>query len=129
MRITIFLFLILFVTGCQHPEGPEVIGYGEEFDLKLGDQATIGPNNMTIEFLDVLGDSRCPENVFCVWAGNGEVQLRFAHQNIRLNTYLNPKDSTISNVNIQLLRLEPYPVAPVQIEKEDYQVRLLISKL
>lgn len=128
MRIHIFLFLMVFAIGCQSPEGPEVFSYGEEFDLKIGDKATIGPNDVTIEFVDVLGDSRCPTNVTCVWAGNGEVQIRFARKNLQLNTYLNPKDTTVSAVNIQLLRLEPYPVAPVQIEKEDYKVRLLITE-
>lgn len=123
-----YLLLMIFLGGCQNPGGSEVYRYGEEFELKLGEEARIGNDALAIEFVDVLEDSRCPSNVTCVWAGNGKVEIRFTRETLRLNTYLDPRDSTISNVNVELLSLKPYPEHPVQFEKEDYKVRILVTE-
>lgn len=61
-------------------------------------------------------------------AGNAKVKMRFNQNDIQLNTYLEPHDVAIEDVNIQLLSLEPYPEYPRQFEKEDYRVQLLITK-
>ena len=130
MRVHFLICVLIFLMGCQSPSGSEVKVYkfGDEFDLKLREKAVIGTKNGIVEFVDVLQDTRCPSNVNCIWAGNAEVKIRFIQTNTLLNTYLEPKDTTISNMHIQLLRLEPYPALPRQFEKEDYNVRLLITK-
>lgn len=128
MRILILLLLICFAIGCHNPKGIEVYSLDEEFELKIGERAIINSDGFIVEFMDVPEDSRCPINVACVWAGNGEVQIQFAKRDLKLNTYLSPKDTTVSGVNIKLLSLEPYPEDPVQIDKKNYKVRLLISK-
>ncbi len=126
---TLFLTCCLLILyACQSPLQYEVYDYGDEFELPLGEKVTIGRDKASVEFVDVLEDSRCPSNVTCVWAGNGKVQLRFDTDEIQLNTYLEPHEITLEDVNIQLLSLDPYPEHPRQFEKDDYKVRLLIAK-
>jgi hypothetical protein len=123
----LFCFLLIF-NACQSSLQHEVYNYGEEFELSLGEKSTIGRDNFSIEFVDVLEDSRCSSNVTCIWAGNGKVQLRFNTDDIQLNTYLEPQEMNLDEVNISLLSLDPYPEHPHQFDKEDYKVRLLIIK-
>jgi len=118
----------MMVTACQSSLTNELYNYGEEFELAFGEEVNVGLERIEIEFLDVLEDSRCPSNVTCVWAGNGEVEIRFSDEKIRLNTYLEPHVAAISNVDIQLISLNPYPEHPRQFKKEDYVIRLLITK-
>ncbi len=127
MRNFMMLSFLILSIGCQNPGEPESVTYGEEFELNLGESVIIGEKGESFEFVDVLEDSRCPSNVTCVWAGNGKVQLRFENHHLQLNTYIEPHDTTVPDVVVQLLSLAPYPETPRQFEKDDYKVRLLIT--
>lgn len=130
MRIHFFVCLLALLIGCQNPSGLEVnmYSYGDELELRLDEKVIIGAENKIVEFVDVLEDSRCPANVMCFWAGNGKVLLRFAQDDIQLNTYLEPQEAEMGDVNIQLVSLEPYPEYPGRIDKDDYKIRLLITR-
>lgn len=128
MKSVLLYLLLMIFSSCQSSLTHDLYNYGDEFVLGLGDEERIGSEKVSVKFVDVLEDSRCPSNVTCVWAGNGKVQLRFAQDNIQLNTYLKPHEATLGDVNIQLLSLDPYPEHPRQFEKDDYKVRLLITK-
>lgn len=126
---SLFIFLLLVVfAGCNSSLTHEANDYGDELTLAIGEKTSIGRDKISVEFVDVLEDSRCPSNVMCVWAGNGKVQIRFAKDTVQLNTYLEPHEVILDDVNIELLSLEPYPEQPRQFEKEDYKIRLLITK-
>ena len=42
---------------------------GDPFQLRINQTAVIIPDNISISFLDVREDSRCPASVACVWQG------------------------------------------------------------
>jgi len=44
-------------------------GLGEVFTIGIGQSAQIAEEDMAITFNEVIGDSRCPQNVNCVWEG------------------------------------------------------------
>src|ERR1041384_6590460 len=48
---------------------------GQEFELRIGQRAVIRKTNLTLRFVTVPEDSRCPSDVTCVWAGNARVEL------------------------------------------------------
>lgn len=128
MRHLSFLLLLMICTACQSSLTSGLYEYGDELELAIGGTARIGTDRVLVEFVDVLEDSRCPSNVVCVWAGNGKVRLKVENDVIMLNTYLDPKDTTIADLDVQLLNLAPYPEHPRQFEKNDYRIRLLITK-
>lgn len=128
MRIYFIFWLLIILSACKNPLTHELHDYGDEFELTLGDTVIVGVDKIPVEFIDVLEDSRCPSNVTCIWSGNGKVEIRFAQENIRLNTHLEPREVMLIDVKIQLLSLDPYPEHPFQIEKDDYKIRLLITK-
>ncbi|MDT5293210.1 MAG: hypothetical protein QOJ76_90, partial [Acidobacteriota bacterium] len=48
---------------------------GREFKIKVGRQVTLKGDGLRVRFVAVGNDSRCPEGVTCVWAGDAEVML------------------------------------------------------
>jgi len=69
---------------------------GEEFELRYGQTVDVGP--ITLKFIAVTEESRCPLNAMCVaaWEGNARIQLVAssgrASEIIELNT--NPMFNT-----------------------------------
>ena len=47
------------------------ISFGKSIEVELS-----GSEKMTLEFIDLLEDSRCPPNANCVWAGECSLTLK-----------------------------------------------------
>jgi hypothetical protein len=66
---------------------------GHAFSMKIGESITVGELRLT--FRSVEGDSRCPIDAACVWAGDGEIALRIEQGTkaavASLHTTLEPK--------------------------------------
>jgi hypothetical protein len=66
---------------------------GRAFSMKIGESITVGELRLT--FRSVEGDSRCPVDAVCVWAGDGEIALKIEQGNkaavAALHTTLEPK--------------------------------------
>ena len=116
-------------------------GLGEPFQLRINQTAIILPDNMSIRFLDVLEDSRCPAFVVCVWPGQVTVSLNITESSLPgssrvVNLTLGPSISNLpassANVDshtVELLQVEPHPMRDEQIPKSDYRVTLVASSL
>ncbi|MCH9659725.1 MAG: hypothetical protein K0U54_02315 [Bacteroidetes bacterium] len=82
---------------------------------------TIEIDDLLIEFVEVLEDSRCPKDVQCVWAGQAKVKLSVTESGmdpefVELVFGSRAKDRTIKNDNfyIEGLSLTPYPTSETQ---------------
>lgn len=92
---------------------------GQDFVLRVGQTAVIADEGFRARFVSLLGDSRCPRNVACVWAGQAQISVVASH----LNDESPPLTLTIvgegaqndtrlakwSGYTIELKRLVPYP--------------------
>ncbi|MBT8393572.1 MAG: hypothetical protein KJN66_01865 [Bacteroidia bacterium] len=128
MKLLHFSFFFLFSVAVQAQSNAN-LNYG----------TSIAFDEVDIEFVDVLEDSRCPKNVNCVQAGravvlvnvyaNGkfleERKLEFhpsGFSNESLNTIFNAEGSRITGLNLM-----PYPVALSKTPKEAYFLELAID--
>jgi hypothetical protein len=116
------------------PEGP-VVRTGEPFELRAGESASIEGADLTVTFLGVTGDSRCPLNVACVWAGDASVKIRLrkagladAEAELHSNGDQGPQEVTHDGYRIAFRKLEPYPRDGVTITPRDYVLTLLASR-
>jgi hypothetical protein len=100
----------------------------KEIQIKFGESVAMERGILTIKFKSLVGDSRCPQGVVCVWAGNAEVILEVSKNEIALNTLLDPKEKVVGDYNIQLQDVIPYPKAGEELKPEDYSVRIVVSK-
>ena len=100
----------------------------EEFWIKIGESVTLEKGSLTIKFISLAGDSRCPEGVICVWMGNAEVILEVSKNEIRLNTVLDPNEEVVGDYIIQLRDVIPYPKSGVEYMPENYSIKMVVSK-
>jgi hypothetical protein len=108
---------------------------GEEFSVKVGQQAKLDGADLALKFVGVTQDSRCPSNVNCVWAGNAEVSLEVVHGKctslLTLNTHTKSPASDeekVGGFRIKLVKLAPYPHTERKISPSDYIATFLVSK-
>ena len=74
MKLFLALLPLLLVSGCDNST-PSPARSQPEADLQLELEDTAKSDGLTITFEAVTGDSRCPEGVECVWAGEAHVRL------------------------------------------------------
>lgn len=91
--------------------------------VKLGVSETINLDTVSISFLEVITDSRCPRNVECMWAGEAKVKVRVATNDGKsteeIITFKNGVSALtdLFDTQLQFLKLTPYPDA--NVAKED----------
>ena len=132
---SIFLPFLLVLTSAfaQPVSRVKEAALDQEFELKLGQQVLIENERLRISFTGVAEDSRCPEGVQCVWAGNGKVMLilsktRKRASTMKLNTGVDPKQNTYQGYEVKLVSLNPYPKKDVKIKKREYVATLVVSR-
>jgi hypothetical protein len=138
----IFLLLICFsLIGCTHntdgyisdTETSITASLGQAFDIKVGQVASISSQQLSLTFLSVSQDSRCPKGVNCVWEGNGKVNIQLTSQGqtsdtIELNTATSlPSEATYLSYKISLLDLQPYPLEGSTIQQAEYRATVRVS--
>jgi len=90
-------------------------------------------SNGVIEIaLKEVKDSRCPEDVICIWEGSAAVALEVTKDKevtlITLHTYKGfRKDTLLFGYNIQLTDVKPYPRTGKSYELKDYKVTLNVT--
>jgi len=106
------------------------------FSLKLNQQGVLETGGLTLEFAELLEDSRCPRQVDCFWSGQGRLVIKVwltGQEPIafELNTLSSTNQDVISYeaYQIQLLSLDPYPETPEQqIALEDYRATIVVTR-
>ncbi len=82
--------------------------------LDKGMTGDIGPN-ATLTFVKVVGDSRCPQGVQCIWAGEVTIALKIAVgsaiEDFELSTHGSPS-RTVKGYGVDLVSFEACPGGP-----------------
>jgi hypothetical protein len=117
------------VTG-NTPTTTEVL-VDNEFELSVGQSAALTALGLTVQFDSVAGDSRCPRNVTCIWAGNAAVLVTpkrsgaIAYQ-AKLNSLVEPNSVTDGSDTLTLVGLAPEPDTRHPIAHGDYRARFVV---
>jgi len=119
--------------SAQRSRNAEVIRLGQEFGLKIDQEALIEGEDLAVRFEKALEDSRCPEDAVCVWAGNAKIRLKLSKQKqapatVELNTYIGAKSSSYLNYEIKLVTLKPLPKADKAVQPNEYIATLIVTK-
>jgi hypothetical protein len=103
----------------------------QQFTLSPGQTARIPAQGLEIRFDSVSGDSRCPDDVVCVWAGDASINLTLTRngqsRTVVVHTTLDPKVVTEGGVHISLVTLTPNTNSKKQIPQGEYRLQLLAS--
>ena len=103
---------------------------GKAFAMKIGDSFTL--NDLRLTFQRVAGDSRCPIDAVCVWAGDAEIALKLEQGNksavASLHTTLEPKKTEWNGYTISLVSVSPSRRAATDIDPAEYRAEIVVTR-
>ena len=132
---SIVISFVLLLISCfhQNPTSPCEAALNQEFDIKVGQERLIKGESISLRFVSVLEDSRCPTGVQCIHAGNGKIELVVKRskdeKRLELNTAMGPQQTTVDSYEIKLVNLSPYPKGERQIKTDDYVARVIVNRV
>jgi hypothetical protein len=132
--LLLILPVVLFaVSGCSGNQAAVKAGTGESFTIGVGQSGQVTGEDMVITFDEVIGDSRCPKNVTCIWAGIVSSQVTIAFKGDKYPMALNQPgltDQAIASFMGYTLtfRIDPYPQEGETIAAKDYKMTLTVTK-
>jgi hypothetical protein len=98
--------------------------------MKIGESVVI--NDLRLTFRSVEGDSRCPTDAVCVWAGDAEIALKIEQGSqaavAALHTTLEPKKTVWNGYTISLANVTPTQKAATSINPADYRAEVVVSR-
>jgi len=105
----------------------------EELVVRKGDQKMTSRGKITVKFVEIVEDSRCPPDVNCVWAGNAKIKVtlskgRKAAKTFELNSALNPRAIVFEGYDISLIDLTPRPGQKVKMVAMPPSATISITK-
>ena len=138
------IVLLLSCVACAHgTELPDEISpvqptafdaaSDERIEVRVGATATLPGTTISVTFVRVVSDGRCPKGVQCIWEGDAAVELRAGPagadtQTLTLHTNDRfERQATVGGVTVRLEQLEPYPEADKPIAADRYVVTLRAS--
>lgn len=141
------LAALMTATGCNGPATPDPaevdagrlvaleVAAGEAFTLKPGTSARVPAAGLTVRFLEVESDSRCPTDAACLWAGDAVVVVEAVTEDVdrvwRLHTpteLVGPGSRELNGHVLKLVGLEPGHLAGEMTPQEDYRATFTVSR-
>ncbi len=115
------------------PTAPvSTVPVGTDFVLAPGASAAADDGALTVGFIGITNDSRCPTNVQCVWAGSARAGLRVrdgaASRDLHLETLATKDTATVGVYLIRLVEVNPAPVTTDPIPASAYRITLRVTR-
>ena len=131
------LMVLILLTSCTASTAKIEAKLGQEFSLHIGETATITGENISLKFLELIGDSRCPKDVQCIWQGEARCMLEISKTDVPSLASkveikypgLGAQPATVMYEAYKIaFRVEPYPEAGKSIAKTDYRLVLTVYR-
>jgi hypothetical protein len=125
--------IILTVSGCVGNQAPVTAGLGESLTLAVGQSVQITGEDLQITFNEIIGDSRCPEGVQCIWAGVVNCRMTVVYKGKTYSQVLKQSgaaaeaEDTFVNYNFKF-NVTPYPTEGQTIAVKEYRLTMTVTK-
>lgn len=135
----ILIPLMLLLMNCPGHDSNQAsnraaeIPMDREFELKIGQEATVKSERLKAKFISVLEDSRCPKGVQCIQAGRGRVAVQLKRgdkkaETVELSTDSTGQETDFDGYQVKLISLNPYPIMDQPLKPADYVLSLVVRK-
>lgn len=132
-QLTYLAFLIaVLLAACA--SAATALPAGEHV-LALGQSVASADGSVTITFVEILEDSRCPADAMCVWQGNVKVLIEVSQGTeaqqftLTLGELLegDVNSITVGDSTVTLTQVDPYPLASQPADPADYRITINIQ--
>lgn len=102
--------------------------------VKVGKQKRESRSRITVKFLSLVEDSRCPTDVQCIQAGNARIKVQVsmagsAPEILEMNTMLGARGGKYDSYAINLTSLTPSPKSNVRLNRNAYTATFTVVRL
>lgn len=134
MKFVFLLFLgVVFMAGTCDNTANDAAAFtvGEAFTLAPGEMRTNKDAALTVSFMEVTEDSRCPKNTNCVWEGEAKIKLMINDDPMVLVIREGKPEQAQQSYNdsyiIEAQALSPYPDG-TKIDPATYQLQIIVGR-
>jgi hypothetical protein len=133
MRNFVLCLCLLATTACYRESPIEPGPVDQEVTLAAGRSTTIEGARVSVRFIGVSGDSRCPGDAICIHGGSATVRFEVtngagARRELTFETG-NLQPLTYETLTVELLELMPYPFGSLPpIQPGDYRAKLRVHR-
>ena len=101
--------------------------------IQINKQKRFSRSNLTVKFVSLIEDSRCPVGTNCIWAGNAKIKIEVGKGRnkkiFEVNTNVGPKGAAFDGYQIELVDLTPVPRENIRINRNGYVATFAVSRL
>ena len=129
LTISILLFAIItvFTSGISAQSRRTTVA------VQVNGEKNIPRAGFRIKFVEMVEDSRCAEDVQCVWAGNAKLRIevrggRGGRQAFELNSTTAPTSVRYNGYEIKLVDLTPHPRSNIRINRNGFVAKFEVKR-
>jgi len=130
MRHALIAIAVAVCAACS-PVSPTA-RLNENFVLSPGESTSVSGTNVSVRFVGVQGDSRCPADAVCIQGGDAIVRVEVLPSSGGATTYdlhtANSQPVRHVDLSIALVELAPYPFASRPTQPGDYRATLRVTR-
>jgi hypothetical protein len=130
-HVLVPLLLAASLVACKSggAAAPHAASLDQEIELAPKQQAVFGPAGLTVEFVRVVEDSRCPTDVTCVWAGEVKVELSTWPDSAKAERHeiTAGQQAMLGEFQLWVVKVEPERVSTREISADEYRVTLKMT--
>ena len=127
------LFIVAVLTmwvGCSSTAPTARLN--QDFVLAPGETTRITGADVTVRFIGVQSDSRCPADAICIQAGDAIIRIEVLSSASVARTYElhtdNMQPVQHGDLALVLVQLAPYPLASRPTQPGDYRATLRVTR-
>jgi len=136
--VPVAVLAMALVAACRSdtfpPVSPSQTGATVELTLRPGEEVRVPGTLLRLAFTQVVGDSRCPTDVVCIWEGEAVLELALGigmgpSYPDTVTTRSSGNVTRLFGYRITLLDVQPAPVSTRPIPPGDYSARFRVESV
>ena len=106
---------------------------GDTLKVQVNHEKRFARSKLSVRFVELVEDSRCPVDTQCIWAGNAKIKIRVSKNgrshDLTLDTNGPNQAVTAEGYTLKLVGLTPAPRSNIRINRNGYVATFEAEKL
>jgi hypothetical protein len=104
----------------------------ETVRVQINKEKRFPKSKLSVRFVELIEDSRCPVDTNCIWAGNAKIKIRVTKngrsQVVDLETNGPSPTVVVAGYSFKLVALTPAPRSNIRINRNGYVATIEVEK-